>query len=160
MDSAQDLNNFSELFERSSKLREILEKLPPQAVLESGLSGKRNSLVESWSDLETPGLDGEVSSKEFKDINRWIHESEITISHIVNNVNKNLSLEEAGDPLYLELISDISEIEFASDDWCWPWTKNKYLKRSEEKFNKGRMIKYAAIASLATIAIISFLDEE
>lgn len=157
-----ELGRFSNLFEHSSNLKDILAKLPGHLVLESGLSAKRKSLISAWADLESPNLDGTVDSNAFKSISKWIHEAEITLAHIVNTARdkKSLSFPEEEFGPEFEVVSNSSEIECVSDEWCWPWPKKRIGKKiSKESADKTRLIKYGALASLGVIALVAFMDE-
>lgn len=163
--NAWDLEQFSSHWERSSDLRDALSNLPGHLVLKSGLSARRNKLLESWDQLETPNLDGEFSDEAVAALRKWIHESEISIAHIVQ-IGKQESQSAFGrafagtdDVIQFEIVDSIDEIDFVSDEWSFPWVEKRVSKRAKS-FDKEKLFKYGAIGALGLIAVVAYMDEE
>jgi len=157
---------FVDRWERSTELRDALSKLPGQLVLKSGLSNKRNQLVERWDYLESPGLDGEISSAAIAKIDKWIHEAEITILYILQlrkqEQAKSFGVAFAGDDegLEYEVVTSIKDVDFVSDEWCWPWPKKKPVEKVKTGLTKKQMMTYGAVGALGLIAVMAYMDDE
>ena len=159
------LEEFSQHWERSSDLRDALSKLPGHLVLKSGLSARRNKLVEGWDQLESPSLDGEFSDAAVAALRKWIHEAEISIAHIVQigQQEKQHSFGRAfaatPDVAQFEIVESISEVDFVSDEWSFPWVEKRLAKRAKS-FDKEKLFKYGALGALGLIAVVAYMDED
>jgi len=161
---ATDVEEFSLLWERSSELRDVLTRLPGQLVLKSGLSSKRNSLINSWDRLETVSLEGSIRPEAVTAIQKWIHEAEISIAFILQ-IGKKQKQESIGrifsgtdsEPEF-ETVTSIAEVEFVSDGWCFPWPEVKSKKKKSA--DRDRLFKFGGIAALGAIALVTYLDED
>lgn len=161
-----DLEQFSQHWERSSDLRDALSRLPGHLVLKSGLSARRNKLVEGWDKLESPGLDGDVSDSAVNALRKWIHEAEISIAHIVQigNQEKSRSIGHefaATDEVahQFETVSSIEDVDFVSEEWSFPWEEKWKTKRAKS-FDKDKLFKYGAFGALGLIAVVAYMDED
>ncbi len=159
------LEQFSQQWERSLDLRDILSKLPGQLVLKSGLSARRNKLVEGWDQLESPGLDGIVSNESAIALKRWIHEAEIFIAHIIQ-IGKQDKQQAFGrafagtdDVIQFETVESIGEVNFVSDEWSFPWAVKRQSNRAKS-FDKEKLFKYGTLGALGLIAVVTYMDEE
>jgi len=165
-DGSSPLEQFSILFDRSSDLRDVLSRLPGHLVLSSGLSAKRNGLIEKWDMLESPSLDGSISEGAIVRLQEWIHEAEVSIAHIIHlgNEERKAAFGKAfsGDQSpEFEVVSSVDELDFVSDEWCWPWAKTKTLKKKDKKgFGKEKLIKYGAFGALGVVAILAYLEDD
>jgi hypothetical protein len=162
------LETFSNLFERSSNLRDILSRLPGHLVLQSGLSAKRKELVDKWDQLESPGLDGYVSAGAMSQLQKWIHDAEISIAYVIHlgKEERDSGLDRAfagnvdDDPEF-ELVDSIDELDFVSDKWCWPWDSKRAKKKiSKSGLDKKNLLKYGAFAGLGILAIAAYMEDE
>jgi hypothetical protein len=158
------LEEFSQLWERSSELRDILSRLPGQVVLKSGLSSKRNSLIERWDKLESPSIDGTLSPEALPALEKWIYEAEISISYIIQ-IRKQEKSEALGrifggraSELEFEIVEQLSEVEFVSNNWCFPWPEPKVTKKKSA--SRDKLFKMGGIAALGAIAVVTYLDED
>ena len=164
--SAGDLQAFSRLFERSSDLRDVLMKLPGHIVLQSGLSARRNQLIKEWEILESPGLDGSVDPEALDAISAWIHKAEVSIAYIIQ-IDKEEKKAVFAESLYgemeveYEIVDSVDEIDCVSNEWCWPWKEKRQPKKlSEDGERSKRLFKYGALAGLAVIGLVAYMDED
>jgi hypothetical protein len=162
------LEVFSQNWERSSNLRDVLSKLPGHLVLQSGLSAKRNRLIEQWDRLESPSLDGSLSEGALEQLLKWNHDAEVSIAYIIqlgkeeqaNGLGRAFAAVASEAPQF-ELVSSIEEVDFVSDNWCWPWAEKRESKPKEgHKLDKKRLIKYGAIGAIGLMALVTYLDED
>lgn len=170
---AEDIGliQFGESWERGNELRSVIERLPGELVLKSGLSARRRSLLERWEVLESPGLDGSLPDGSLEALNKWIHDAEVLISYIVrigrslkDPLKKNGGRVYSGPPVDPEdlpqVIDSLDESEFVSDEWCWPWPDRAIMKSEKPRWDKGKLIKFGAVAALGAMALVTYLDEE
>lgn len=164
-----ELIEFGEHWERASELRSVIQRLPGELVLKSGQSGRRNALLERWDALETPGLDGEIPEGALEQLDKWIHEAEVLISYIVKIGRESRSPRRGDGRVYSapqsdpgdlpQVIESIEEAEFIEDDWCWPWP-DRTIAKAKPKWDKGKLIKFGAVAGIGVMALMTYLDEE
>ena len=159
---------FEEQWNRSIKLRDALSKLPSKLVLESGLSGKRNDLVERWDYLETPGIEDNLPSpKAVHELLQWVHEAEMLIGCIIN-IGKTKKAEPKEDTRvflapdvtpddYPVVIDKLDDADFVSEKWHWPWETKSIAKAKKKPMSRGDMLKYGAIASVGGLAALALL---
>ncbi len=159
-----DVEGFSLLWERSSELRDVLTRLPSHLVLKSGLSSRRKTLVDGWDKLESPGLDGTVTTESVEAIQKWIHDAELSIAFIIQ-IGKQESKEAFGrifagtsSELEFETVDSLAEVDFVSDSWCFPWPEVKLKKK--KGIDKDKLFKYGGLAALGAIALVTYLDED
>ncbi len=169
-ESEAEFTEFGDRWERANELRSIVTRLPSQVVLKSGLSARRNHLLERWNELDTPNLDGTLPDGALEGLNKWIHESEILISYIVNigreaqnpkpsdgRVHSGPAVDEEELP---QVIATINEVDWISDSWCWPWPEKSLSMAIRKKWDKGKLIKFGAVGALGLMAIVTYLDED
>lgn len=160
--SSASYDAFLALWDRANELREVISKLPGGIVLKSGMSGQRNRIMNRWDDLETPGLDGVVPDGAEGGLRQWIHDAEVLVGFIVqigrgvySSPSDNDDIVEDG----FEVIGDIKEAAGVSVYWHWPWKKDAEIQK-KYKFDKGKLLKYGAIAGLGVMALMTYVREE
>jgi len=160
------LDQFSALFERSSKLRDVLDRLPGKLVLKSGMAANRNGLIDSWDKLESPGLDGSLPDGALEGIGKWIHKAEVCITYVVQ-IGRKEQRESFGrsfsstnyEPEF-EVVSSIAEVDFVSNEWCWPWSSRALAREKKPKMSKDKMLKYGVLGALGLVAVATYMDED
>lgn len=158
------VEEFSQYWERSSELRDVLSRLPGQLVLKSGLSAKRGKLLERWDHLPSPGIDGSIDSDALDVVKAWIYEAELAIAFIVQIVKEERATALSrvfsnDDYVEFEVVNSIDEVEYVTDEWCWPWPCTP-ARASKKGIDKDKMFKYGALGALGLIAVVTYLDEE
>lgn len=84
------IDDFERWFVRSEELNSILRRLPLKVVSAAGMANRRDQLLETWEDLETPELDeSEVDDDMMGDLLSWVKDSETLIHYIVYTRNTN-----------------------------------------------------------------------
>lgn len=163
---------FGKAWDRGLELHSVVERLPGELVLKSGLSATRKRLLESWSKIEGPGLDGVLPEGALETLNGWIHDAEISISYIVKIGRDSRRAKSASpdgrtyvvplvDPDDLpQVIETIDEADWIDDEWCWPWSEKPAIEKSKKGWDKGKLIKVGVIGAIGAMAIIAYLDEE
>ena len=165
------LIEFGEKWERGNELRSVIERLPGELVLKSGLSARRKNLLGQWDVLESPELDGSLPDGALEALGKWIHDAEVLIAFIVRIGRSEKESHRAKDgrvysappvdPDELpEVIDSLDEAEYIDDDWCWPWPDRSVMKHDKPKWDKGKLVKFGVVAALGAMAIVTYLDEE
>lgn len=157
------LTSFMKIWDRGENLISVIRKLPGETILKSGLSAQRRSLIERWDRFDPPSLDGSVPDEE--PLLKWIRDGEALIAFVVEFGNdpetfftsKNNILK---DNDALEVIDSANESDSFRGGWRWPWPARDLEHYKKPKWDKGKIIKIGAVASLGLIALVSYFDEE
>lgn len=146
------------LWEESIGLRDSLEYLPPEIVLESGLSARRSSLVERWYNLEDPPENAEkLSDASQEELEAWIVDAKkfLSVFRAFISESKSAPQKRAG----YELVQSTKELRYFSEYWHWPWEKPQISKK-ESTEKKGKMIKYGIIGAVGIMVAATIMDED
>jgi len=153
-----------DLWERGEELLSIILKLPGSLVLKSGLSAQRSNLVNRWNSMDPPPLDCSYSKDERECISKWIHDSELLIAYIVKIGDSKKGLKSSNkdeESDNYDLISDISESDFVTDSWSWPWNYTVPKTHAQvRRIAKSNMVKMGVIAAVAGMIAIVAIDED
>lgn len=170
----REIAEFNESWDRANELRSVVNRLPSELVLSSGISARRNNLIERWSDIETPNLDGTIPEGATAGLKKWCHDAEVIVSYIVQLQQSSRIADKghsdgrvyAGPHVPAEalpqVIEDFDEADGIHDSWCWPWEKKALAisKKKKDALDRGDILKIGVFGLLGTIAILAFFEED
>lgn len=172
MEALPERSNIADAWERGDELISIILRLPSDLVLKSGLSAQRLALIDRYDSLEPPPLEGDCDPEEVKALGRWIHDAETIIAYIVKigqgDVLKKTSPKitysaKITDPDDLPKVLDsMSDSDFVSDNWSWPWNyrKSSIAVKEKAKWYSGNAVKFGVLAGVVGMIAIVAVDED
>lgn len=170
----REIAEFNESWERANDLRSVVNRLPGELVLKSGISARRNNLIERWSEIDTPNLDGTLPEGATAGLKKWCHDAEVIVSYVVQlrQESRVADKKHSDGRVYAgphvpaqelpQVIDNFDETDGISDSWCWPWETKALAvsKKKKDALDRGDILKIAALGLLGTIAIIAFFEED
>lgn len=158
-----ELTSFMKIWDRGENLISVIRKLPGETILKSGLSAQRRSLIERWNCFDPPSLDGSIPNEE--PLLKWIRDGEALIAFVVKfgsdpeafSTSKNNISKYNGT---FDVIDSTNESDSFRAGWRWPWPVKDLEPYKKPKWDKSKIVKIGAVASLGLIALVSYFDEE